>query len=369
MGCKHKYLEESAKQNLFEGRATRKNKILTVNHHQTSYLAEFLVKNAPHQLSGLTKVQLEARSLSGKGKCDVSVFAEKLSEHDAESESCLDLVREFTTDYVTIYDRLFLFGSFLAAGRMSYNVKRRPESTKEMMTMTTFKQPDSDGQITHTIIHLLVKADPDDNTKEQVMGWLDAAYAIEIASLKLLYNDVNLSRRAMLCWDITCGKIPLPKGSLLRKWDMIGPSRQKQVPVPPLRSAEKIDNVAEKSSEPPTVEKQLPHHPNKKLGGDNDKREGTGIRGKSERREKRIPLESDERKKEHEKSELSSKNVERGKGREQREPPRSGGREERDSSRKDDRSERLDLRKNGENESRSSSLETQPANRGFKKHI
>ncbi|TGO24472.1 hypothetical protein BPAE_0102g00340 [Botrytis paeoniae] len=409
MPCKHEYLKESEARDLFKGKATRKDKILTVNHHKVSYLATLLVENASHQGSELTDIQREARHLrfdAEQEKYSVRLFAKELSKHNTTSESYLNLVKKFTTHYITIYDKLFFFGCLLATERMSYHVERR-EARTAMYEAVTIPICDRDDHVTHTRIEVYVEPQPGFTTEEQTRDWLGvlahevlhsfmlifgcdgcdmspeqagpsghghgwqaAAYRIEIACDRLLSNNVSLGRWVSLSNDVeNCG-MPMPEERLLRKWKMIGPEPYEQTPEVP-ESARKTNNVAKKSSQPSSAKTQLPHRPTEKLGGDNDKREGTG------KSDKRAPPKNGERGKEREKSEppksgerVPPKSGERGKEREKRVPTKSGERRkerekpeppkgaERATPRKDDRGERRDLPRSKQNEEIGSSRNT-----------
>ncbi|TGO59113.1 hypothetical protein BCON_0048g00390 [Botryotinia convoluta] len=438
MPCKHEYLKESEEQDLFQGKATRKNKILTVNHHKVSYLATLLVENASHRGSELTDVQREARHLrfdAEQEKYSVRLFAKELSKHDSTSKSYLDLVKEFTTHYITIYDKLFFFGCLLATKRMSYHVERR-EARTAMYEAVTIPIGGPDNHITHTRIEVYVEPEPGFTTEEQTRDWLGtlahevlhsfmlifgcdgcgmspeqagprghghgwqaAAYQIEIACNRLLSNNVSLGRWASLSSDVEDCGMPMPEERLLRNWKMIGPEFYEQTPEVP-ESAGKTNNVAKKSSEPSSAKTQLPHRPTEKLGGDHDKREGTGKSGerapprkddkgkrrdpphkddkgkrrdpphKDDRGERREPPKSGERvpPKSGERVPPKSGGSERvppKSGGGERVPPKSGGGErvppksgERIPPRKDDRGERRDLPRSKPNEEIGSSRNT-----------
>ncbi|KAF7951617.1 hypothetical protein EAE96_006919 [Botrytis aclada] len=376
MGCKHEYLKESERENLYKGKATRKNGILNVSRHKASYLTKLLVKNASLQTTKLTEVQLEARSLSEEEEYNIDVFAEELSKHDTSSDAYLDLVREFIIGYTTVFDKLFFFKSLVATIRTRYKVQLRPRSTKTTPEIThggthettvkisgiTFPAfRDSDDRVTHALVELYVEANPKYTIKEQVLSWLgtlahemlhafffifgcfkcytspeqlneglhglawqDAAYAIEIASLKILSADINLGRCDSINCDVIFEKMSWPEESFLRKWNMIGPNPKRQVPVHPLKSAGKTDDVAEKNSEPSTVQKQLPHHPKENLGGDKNER-GKVVLSKSNQHGKK-PEKCDPHKSSERGSNGKRETPKSGEGgnREKREPPRSG---------------------------------------------
>ncbi|TGO75241.1 hypothetical protein BELL_0225g00060 [Botrytis elliptica] len=394
MPCKHEYFKESEVKDLFKG---KNNQILIANHHKTSHLARVLVKNASRESSELTKLQLEARSMrfdDNRGLYSIKVFAEKLERQKSKkSEFYLDLVRKFTTHYIDIYDKLFFFGSLFATGRVTYRVAWMEENEVENSLATTtphFDQDASDRKVTDSVIDLFVEADPKYTTQEQVREWLgtlahemlhafmftfgclnchmppeqltvaghghawqDAAYEIEVACERLLTNNVDVGRWVSLYCDVLNGKMPMPKESLLRKWDMIGPIPDMQTPVVP-KIAGKTNDVERKSSKPSSAEKQLPHRPTEKTGGGNDKREGAGKSGERapppRKEEKRDPLRKDGR----EEKRVPPKSSEHGREREKPEPSKSGERapprkEEKRDPRKDGRE---DPRKDGREEKR-----------------
>ncbi|TGO39211.1 hypothetical protein BHYA_0058g00220 [Botrytis hyacinthi] len=348
MPCQHKYLKKSEEQDLFKGKATRK---LTINRHKMSYLAELLVENASHQTSELTDIQIEARSLRfdvEKEKYSVRLFANELRKHDSTSESYLNLVKEFTTHYITIYDKLFFFGSLLASKRMSYHVQRQGERTA-MYEALTIPVVGPDNQVVRTKIEIYIEPEPGYTTEEQTRGWLGtlahevlhsfllifgccwcytalkqagprghghawqaAAYEIEIACVRLLSNNVRLGRWTSLSFDVENHGMSMPEESLLRKWNMIGPEDYAQTPEVP-ESAKKTDH---------------------------DKREGTGKSVerappyKDDKVERRDPPRKDEKRDPPRRDEKSNHPCKDDKV-ERRDPPRKD--EKRDPPRKDER--------------------------------
>ncbi|KAF7895077.1 hypothetical protein EAF00_006891 [Botryotinia globosa] len=189
------------------------------------------------------------------------------------------------------------------------------------------------GTIAHELIHaflFIFGCDGCHSLVEQAgpygreHAWQAAAYRIEIACGRLLSNNGRLSRWASLSDEVENWGLPMPEERLLRRWNMIGPEDYEQTPEVP-ESAGKTNDDAKKSSEPPSSKTQQPHSPTEKIGGDHDKREGTGKSGeralprkdsrfdpprKDNRGEKRVPPKSGEHGKKREKTE-PSKGIER----------------------------------------------------------
>ncbi|THV55765.1 hypothetical protein BGAL_0003g00050 [Botrytis galanthina] len=352
MVCKHEYFRESEEEALFKSKATRK---FAVGRHKASHLATLLIRNADLRGSYMTDIQREGRDLRfAEEKYSVGIFAKKLAKYDLSSESYVNLVKGFTTHYITVYDKLLFFGYLLASNRMEYRVQRQQAETfmNEAVTIAAFGP---DNRVQHTKVELYVEANPYNTLEEQIWAWLGAlahellhvflfiygcrecsnlpeqagptghghawqstAYRIEIACERLLSNKVSFGRLTSLLHDVNNG-MPMPEERYLRRWNMIGLEDIEQMPEVP-ESARKMDHD---ERAPPRKDEKL--NPPRK----DDKVERRDPPCKVNRGGNRVP----------------PKSGKRGKEREKPEPPKSS---ERASPRKDDRGGRRDHPKRDE---------------------